>query len=107
MKKLNKVFMEMKGTNIELLLGDIGFKPLIGLKGRPIRLDLCRELMEGFDVESSMIEYNGHKFSFDVEDVEAALGLENKGLDVVDVTREHNGNDLATIHNIGTNVSYA
>ena len=54
-----------------------------------------------------MIEYNGQKFSFDVEDVEAALGLENKCLDVVDVTREQNGKDLAAIHNISTNVSYA
>ena len=107
MKKLSKVFKEMKGTNIELLLGEIGFKPLIGLKGRPIRLDLCRELMEGFDFQSSMIEYNGNKFSFHVEDVEDALGLENKGLDVVDVTWEHNGKDLADFHNISTNVSYA
>ena len=59
MKKLSKVFKETKGTNIELLLGEIGFKPLIGLKGRPIHLDLYRELMEGIDVESLMIEYNG------------------------------------------------
>ena len=42
-----------------------------------------------------------------MEDVEATLGLENKGLDVVDVTREHNGKDLAAFHNISTNVSYA
>ena len=42
-----------------------------------------------------------------MEDVEAVLGLENKGLDVVHVTREHNGKDLVSIHNIRTNVSYA
>ena len=80
MKKLSNVFMETKGTNIELLLGEIGFKPLIGLKCRPIRLDLYPELMEGFDFQSSTIEYNGHKFSFHVEDVEAALDLKIKVL---------------------------
>ena len=50
MKNLSKVFKETKGTNIELLFGKIGFKPLLGLKGRPIHLNLFRELMKGFDV---------------------------------------------------------
>ncbi|KAL4388347.1 hypothetical protein GQ457_09G015350 [Hibiscus cannabinus] len=82
LKKLSVLFKEMQMLKKDGVVSEIGFGPLLGLKSRAIHREICRDLVQSFDVESSTMEYHGYKNPIMVEDVEAVLGLKNEGVDV-------------------------
>ncbi|KAL4355537.1 hypothetical protein GQ457_06G008970 [Hibiscus cannabinus] len=106
LKKLSVLFKEMQSLQTDGIVGEIGFGPLLGLKSQAIHRELSRELVQSFDVDNSMMEYNGHKIPIMVEDVEAVLGLKNEGVDVGKVIQKLNDKELALKHKINTKTTY-
>ncbi|KAL4278358.1 hypothetical protein GQ457_03G020800 [Hibiscus cannabinus] len=98
MKKLSNIFKEMRKVKIYTAVKELGFSPLIGMRQLSIHCDLCRELVDKFDVESSMMEFSGHQIPIMVEDVEAVPGLKNEGQDVEEATRKFDWRELAEKH---------
>ncbi|KAL4281512.1 hypothetical protein GQ457_03G019490 [Hibiscus cannabinus] len=106
LKKLSVLFKEMQRLKIDGVVSEIGFGAFLGLKSRAIHREICRDLVQSFDVDSSTMEYNGHKIPIMVEDVEAVLGLKNEGVDVGNVIRKMNGKELALKYKINTKSTY-
>ncbi|KAL4290920.1 hypothetical protein GQ457_05G016330 [Hibiscus cannabinus] len=106
LKKLSVLFKEMQRLKKDGVVSEIGFGPLLGLKSRAIHREICRDLVQSFDVESSTMEYHGHKISIMVEDVEAVLGLKNEGVDVGKVIRKMNAKELGLKYKINTKTTY-
>ncbi|KAL4377994.1 hypothetical protein GQ457_02G022210 [Hibiscus cannabinus] len=106
LKKLSVLFKEMPRLKIDGVVSEIGFGALLGLKSRAIHREICRDLVQSFDVDSSTMEYNGHKIPIMVEDVEAVLGMKNEGVDVGKVIRKMNGKELALKYKINTKSTY-
>ncbi|KAL4385532.1 hypothetical protein GQ457_15G020690 [Hibiscus cannabinus] len=106
LKKLSVLFKEMQRLKKDGVVSEIGFGPLLGLKSRAIHREICRDLVQSFDVESSTMEYHGHKIPIMVEDVEAVLGLKNEGVDVGKVIRKMNGKELGLKYKINTKTTY-
>ncbi|KAL4384909.1 hypothetical protein GQ457_15G000480 [Hibiscus cannabinus] len=106
LKKLSVLFKEMQMLKIDGVVSEIGFGPLLGLKSRAIHREICWDLVQSFDVESSTMEYHGHKIPIMVEDVEAILGLKNEGVDVGKVIRKMNGKELGLKYKINTKTTY-
>ncbi|KAL4387016.1 hypothetical protein GQ457_09G021710 [Hibiscus cannabinus] len=106
LKKLSVLFKEMQRLKNDGVVSEIGFGPLLGLKSRAIHREICRDLVQSFDVESSTMEYHGHKIPIMVEDVEVVLGLKNEGVDVGKVIRKMNGKELGLKYKINKKTTY-
>ncbi|KAL4313046.1 hypothetical protein GQ457_01G019300 [Hibiscus cannabinus] len=106
LKKLSVLFKEMQRLKKDGVVSEIGFGPLLGLKSRAIHREICRDLVQSFDAESSTMEYHGHKIPIMMEDVEAVLGLKNECVDVGKVIRKMNGKELGLKYKINTKTTY-
>ncbi|KAE8717301.1 hypothetical protein F3Y22_tig00110053pilonHSYRG00074 [Hibiscus syriacus] len=85
----------------------MGFGSLKGVKDRPIRKELCRPLMEQFDVKQCITKYGDYSFPLGVSTAAAVFGVENKGKSVVEVCRSKNWKALASKYGLNHKVTYA
>ncbi|KAE8709882.1 hypothetical protein F3Y22_tig00110328pilonHSYRG00762 [Hibiscus syriacus] len=85
----------------------MGFESLIGVGDRPIRRELCRSLMEQFDVKQCIAKYGDYSFPLGVSTAAAVLGVQNKGKSVVEVCSSTNWKALASKFGLNQKVTYA
>ncbi|KAL4347409.1 hypothetical protein GQ457_17G013660 [Hibiscus cannabinus] len=83
-----------------------GFSPLFGMRLGALYRNICRKLVEKFDVESLMMKFSGRHIPIIVKDLEVVLGVKNKGRDVEEATIKFDGKELAEKHKITTNATY-
>ncbi|KAL4291203.1 hypothetical protein GQ457_14G016490 [Hibiscus cannabinus] len=81
-------------VKIGTVVKELGFSPLFGTIHRSIHCDLCCKLVEKFDVESSMMEFSGHKIPVMVEDVELVLGSDDECSEGKEGGRTNGSNDV-------------
>ncbi|KAE8675726.1 hypothetical protein F3Y22_tig00111648pilonHSYRG00382 [Hibiscus syriacus] len=83
-KRVNSLVEHLKEKNKVNVLEEMRFGSLIRVRDRPIQMELCRSLVEQFDVQQCMVKYGGYSFSLGVPCAVAVLGVENKGKSVVE-----------------------
>ncbi|KAK8508395.1 hypothetical protein V6N12_055231 [Hibiscus sabdariffa] len=83
-KQMYELIIEMKTMGTDHVLEENGFQSLLFffINSCPIYQDLCWELMESFDVQQSVIEFEEHNINLSIE---AILGMKNKGVSVQEV----------------------
>ncbi|KAE8690490.1 hypothetical protein F3Y22_tig00110895pilonHSYRG00576 [Hibiscus syriacus] len=83
------------------------FGSLVGVRDRPIRRELCRSLMEQFDVEQCIAKYGDFSFPLGISCAAVVLRVENKGKSVVKVSKSKNRKALASKYGLKQKVTYA
>ncbi|KAE8661661.1 GEM-like protein 5-like [Hibiscus syriacus] len=106
-KRVNSLIEHLKENEQLNVLKEMGYGSLIGVRDRPIRRELCRSLVEQFDVQQYMVKYGDYSFPLGVSCAAAVLGVENKGKSVVEVNKTSNWKALASKYDLKHNVTYA
>ncbi|KAE8682977.1 hypothetical protein F3Y22_tig00111221pilonHSYRG00017 [Hibiscus syriacus] len=106
-KMVYSLIEHLKKNDTLNVLSEMGFRLLIRVKDRPIRRELCRSLMEQFDVKQCIAKYGDYSFPLGVSTAAAVLGVQNKGNSVVEVCRSKNWKELASKYGLNHKVTYA
>ncbi|KAE8713395.1 hypothetical protein F3Y22_tig00110210pilonHSYRG00039 [Hibiscus syriacus] len=106
-KRVNSLIKHLKEKGQLNVLGEIGFRSLVGVRDRPIRRELCRSLMEQFDFEQCIVKYGDFLFPLGILCATIVLGEGNEGKSVVEVSKSKNWKALASKYGLKQKVTYA